>query len=120
MQECYALLTNTFLKCGKELFELDTLINDISLNDENELATLLVLAEYGNAKAQYRLALRYKNGHGVTRDDAKALQWFHASKRARRYSRRCKSTAMVSRFCIQRLRLCAIYVRRILPVGPTG
>ena len=79
MQECYALLTNTFLKCGKELFELDTLINDISLNDENELATLLVLAEYGNAKAQYRLALRYKNGHGVTRDDAKALEWFHAS-----------------------------------------
>ena len=58
---------------------MDTLINDVSLNDENEMTTLLVLAEYGNAKAQYRLALRYKNGHGVTRDDAKALEWFHAS-----------------------------------------
>ena len=56
---------------------MDTLINDISLNDENELTTLLSLAESGNAKAQYRLvALSYKNGHGVTRDDAKALQWF--------------------------------------------
>ena len=58
---------------------MDTLINDISLNDENELATLLVLAECGNAKAQYRLAVRYKNGHGIIRDYAKALQWFHAS-----------------------------------------
>ena len=58
---------------------MDTLINDISLNDENELATLLVLAECGNAKAQYRLAVRYKNGHGIIRDHVKALQWFHAS-----------------------------------------
>ena len=58
---------------------MDTLINDISLNDENELSTLLVLAECGNAKAQYRLAVRYKNGHGIIRDYAKALQLFHAS-----------------------------------------
>ena len=79
MQECYALLTNTFLKWGKELFELDTLINDISLNDENELTTLSVLAECGNAKAQYRLALRFKNGQGVTRSDVKALEWLHVS-----------------------------------------
>ena len=58
---------------------MDTLINDISLNDENELTTLLVLAECGNAKAQYRLALSYKNGHGVTRSDAKTLEWLHVS-----------------------------------------
>ena len=34
------------------------------------------LAEQGNAFAQYNLGLLYANGQGVTKDDAKARQWY--------------------------------------------
>ena len=34
------------------------------------------LAELGQAVAQYQLGLLYANGKGVTKDDAKARQWF--------------------------------------------
>ena len=34
------------------------------------------LAEQGQALAQYQLGLLYANGQGVTKDDAKARQWY--------------------------------------------
>ena len=34
------------------------------------------LAEQGHAGAQYNLGLLYANGQGVTKDDAKARQWY--------------------------------------------
>ena len=34
------------------------------------------LAEQGQAVAQYQLGLLYANGQGVTKDDAKARQWY--------------------------------------------
>ncbi len=34
------------------------------------------LAEQGQAVAQYQLGLLYSNGKGVTKDDAKARQWY--------------------------------------------
>ena len=34
------------------------------------------LAEQGQAVAQYQLGLLYANGKGVTKDDAKARQWY--------------------------------------------
>ena len=37
------------------------------------------LAEQGHAVAQYNLGLLYANGQGVTKDDAKARQWYEKS-----------------------------------------
>ncbi len=34
------------------------------------------LAEQGNARAQYNLALMYANGKGVLKDDKEAIKWF--------------------------------------------
>jgi TPR repeat protein len=46
----------------------------------NDYATALhewqPLAEQGQAVAQYQLGLLYANGKGVTKDDAKARQWY--------------------------------------------
>ncbi|MBI3560267.1 MAG: sel1 repeat family protein [Gammaproteobacteria bacterium] len=37
----------------------------------------LPLAQQGNAEAQYNLALLFKNGLGIPKDERKALEWFH-------------------------------------------
>jgi len=34
------------------------------------------LADHGDADAQWQLGVRYHNGEGVPRDDARAMQWF--------------------------------------------
>ena len=36
----------------------------------------MALAEHGNAKAQYHLALMYQRGEGVKKDYQKALKWY--------------------------------------------
>jgi Sel1 repeat-containing protein/trypsin-like peptidase len=36
----------------------------------------LLLAEHGDATAQYRLGVMYENGDGVGRDDAEAARWY--------------------------------------------
>lgn len=34
-----------------------------------------LLAKQGNARAQYNLALMYRNGKGVLKDDTEAVKW---------------------------------------------
>jgi uncharacterized protein len=36
----------------------------------------LLLAQQGNAEAQYYLGLMYRSGHGVPHDDATAVYWY--------------------------------------------
>jgi hypothetical protein len=40
------------------------------------LSELTPLAEQGNADAQYKLGLMYRNGRGVLQDGAKAVRWY--------------------------------------------
>ena len=40
------------------------------------LVDLQRLADHGDADAQWQLGVRYHNGEGVPRDDARAMQWF--------------------------------------------
>ena len=35
-----------------------------------------LLAEHGNAEAQYHLGIMYRSGHGVPKNNATALQWY--------------------------------------------
>lgn len=52
-------------------------------NDENiramdsDVSTLLKAAEQGDAKAQYKLGVLYKNGQGVPHDFSEAAKWFN-------------------------------------------
>ncbi len=55
------------------LMSMSTLIAD----DKADLETLRSQAAGGNAKAQAELAVRYRDGKGVAKDDAEALQWAH-------------------------------------------
>ena len=52
-------------------------------NNRGDYATALrewrLLAEQGNARAQFDLGLLYENGDGVPRDYAKARQWYEKS-----------------------------------------
>ena len=52
-------------------------------NNRGDYATALrewqPLAEQGDARAQFDLALLYENGDGVPRDYAKARQWYEKS-----------------------------------------
>ena len=45
--------------------------------DTPELKALTVQAEDGDAAAQLALAIRYREGKGVAKDDALAMQWAH-------------------------------------------
>jgi len=40
-------------------------------------ATTQKAAEQGSASAQFMLGLMYADGHGVPKDEAKAMQWWH-------------------------------------------
>ncbi len=42
----------------------------------NSLGSLRILADRGDADAQWQMGVRYHNGEGVPRDDAQAMQWF--------------------------------------------
>ena len=48
--------------------------------DQNDYATAyrewLLLAEQGNAAAQFLLGVTYRKGRGVPQDDAEAVKWF--------------------------------------------
>ena len=46
---------------------------------EDKFAEMKRKAESGNAKAQFGLARMYYNGDGITKDDAKAVEWYRAN-----------------------------------------
>ncbi len=48
---------------------------------ETALKEFALLAHRGLAKAQHNLGLMYQNGHGLKRDDAKAVQWYRRAAR---------------------------------------
>jgi TPR repeat protein len=48
-----------------------------SAADETELESLRTRADGGDVKAQLDLAIRYRDGKGVAKDDALAMQWAH-------------------------------------------
>lgn len=43
---------------------------------ENDFKTLLELAEKGDVKAQYKIALKYELGNGVSEDMTQAMKWY--------------------------------------------
>ena len=49
----------------------------LSADDPAELSTLSTQAAGGDVKAQFDLALRYRDGKGVTKDEAEAMKWAH-------------------------------------------
>lgn len=49
----------------------------LSAADQADLETLRKQAGSGDVKAQLDLAIRYRDGKGVTKDDAEALKWAH-------------------------------------------
>ncbi len=49
----------------------------LSADDQAELETLRTRAAGGDGKAQFALALRYRDGKGVSKDDAEAMKWAH-------------------------------------------
>ena len=49
----------------------------LSADDEAGLESLRTRAVGGDAKAQLDLALRYRDGKGVSKDDAEAMAWAH-------------------------------------------
>jgi TPR repeat protein len=50
---------------------------DVALPAEPPTAELIVKASGGDAGAQLSLAVRYRDGKGVARDDAEAMRWAH-------------------------------------------
>jgi uncharacterized protein len=48
----------------------------MGLTPEEKFAEVKRKAESGDAKAQLGLARRYHNGDGVTKDDAKVVEWY--------------------------------------------
>jgi uncharacterized protein len=49
----------------------------LSAADQADLQSLRVRAEAGDAAAQAALAVRYRDGKGVAKDDAEAMKWAH-------------------------------------------
>lgn len=49
----------------------------LSADESADLKALLAKAEGGDAAAQVSLAVRYRDGRGVAKDDAAAMQWAH-------------------------------------------
>jgi TPR repeat protein len=45
----------------------------------NPISALLEKAHAGDASAQFEVARAYEDGHGVTKDDAQAVQWYQKS-----------------------------------------
>ena len=58
-------------------FLLAAFLMSISTLSANELAELQSQAAGGDVKAQLDLAIRYRDGKGITKNDAAALQWAH-------------------------------------------
>ncbi len=52
-------------------------LSTLSANDQAELDSVHTQAAGGDVKAQLNLAVRYRDGKGVAKDDALALQWAH-------------------------------------------
>ncbi len=48
-------------------------------DEATELKEFRVLAEQGDAAAQYNLGLMYSHGRGVPQDDVQAHMWFNLS-----------------------------------------
>jgi hypothetical protein len=44
-----------------------------------EIDALRVRAEAGDAEAQFNLGVMYRNGNGVSQDDAEAVRWYRLS-----------------------------------------
>jgi len=65
--------TNTFTVLAALLLSLTTL----PANAQADLDALRSQATSGDVKAQWTLASRYRDGTGVTKDDAEALRWAH-------------------------------------------
>ncbi len=59
------------------LFTLIMSLPTLTAADQADLETLRTQATEGDAKAQAELAVRYRDGKGVTKDDAEAMQWAH-------------------------------------------
>jgi len=53
------------------------LVSNLSADDQIELEALQRQAASGDVKAQLDLALRYRDGKGVAKDEAEAMQWAH-------------------------------------------
>ncbi len=52
-------------------------VSTLSAENQAELETLRSQAASGDVKAQLDLAIRYRDGKGVTKDDVEALKWGH-------------------------------------------
>ncbi len=65
--------TNTFTVLAALLLSLTTL----PANAQADLDALRSQATSGDVKAQWTLASRFRDGTGVTKDDAEALHWAH-------------------------------------------
>jgi TPR repeat protein len=48
----------------------------LSADETSELENLRILAEQGDASAQYILAFNYSHGEGVTQDYKEAFKWY--------------------------------------------
>ena len=57
------------------------------LHAQQTLDELRVLAEQGDADAQFNLGVMYADGEGVAQDDAEAVRWFRLAGRPRRRPR---------------------------------
>lgn len=69
-------MTNSFFK--KSLNTLSKLLNPFSSTAPQELSfeETLKLAEEGNDKAQFNVAIMYEEGDGVQKNDAEAIKWY--------------------------------------------
>ena len=66
-------------------------------DEPTDLDALRSQAAGGDAKAQLDLAIRYRDGKGVTKDDVEAMQWGHRAADALRYLVATKSRAVAQR-----------------------
>ena len=47
-----------------------------ALSPDDDLAALITKADQGDAEAQYKLGLIYRNGQGVPQDNKEAARWY--------------------------------------------
>jgi len=68
-------MTNQFLPAI--FIAMLTIIPRTQADDIPEMDALIAKAKEGDARAQVNLAVRYRDGKGVTKDDATAMEWAH-------------------------------------------
>ena len=71
--------TNTILTSATAVLLLNLLLFACALSQEDSIETLLIMAEQGDAAAQYDLAKAYEEGGEVEQDIAIAAEWYRKS-----------------------------------------